>query len=140
MAIHWERGTEPPCRTPPSIHDGLPRPSRRSLLAMTRPWCLGTPRIVIASLKGVAIHWERGTEPSNPNRPSSNLGLPPRAVVLYASIDLTFEGDFSWVSNPDDGARLVVMSAGKTKLVPGMTLKSATGDLVLSSRSDLSLN
>ena len=39
-----------------------------------------------------------------------------------------------------DKARLVVMSAGEAKLSPGMTLSSATSDLVLSSRSDLSLD
>ncbi|MBT3637603.1 MAG: hypothetical protein HN531_11725 [Opitutae bacterium] len=67
-------------------------------------------------------------------------GAAGRPVVLSALGDLTFEGDFSWASKPEDAARLVVMSAGETKFAEGMTLKSATGDLVLSSRSDLSLN
>jgi hypothetical protein len=67
-------------------------------------------------------------------------GAAGRPVVLSALGNLTFEGDFSWESNPEDAARLVVMSAGETNLAEGMTLKSATGDLVLSSRSDLSLN
>ena len=61
-----------------SRHDGLPRPSLRSLLAMTE--C-----VVIASLKGVAIHWASVTEPHPPYAhletrwiPASLASLPPR--------------------------------------------------------------
>ena len=63
-----------------------------------------------------------------------------KTVVLSASGTLVMEGDLSWGDQAADKARLVVMSAGEAKLYPGMTLSSATSDLVLSSRSDLSLD
>ncbi len=62
-----------------------------------------------------------------------------QTIVLSAGETLGFEGDFSWASKPEDAARLVVMSSGEMQFAEGMSLKSATGDLVLSSRSDLSL-
>jgi len=67
-------------------------------------------------------------------------GATGKTVVLSAAGSLTFEGDFSWASKPQDAARLVVMSTGETKFANGVTLKSATGDLVLSSRADMNLN
>ena len=63
-----------------------------------------------------------------------------KTVVLSASGTLVMEGDLSWGDQAADKARLVVMSAGEAKFSPGMTLSSATSDLVLSSRSDLSLD
>jgi hypothetical protein len=67
-------------------------------------------------------------------------GAAGKTVVLSAAGSLTFKGDFSWASKPQDAARLVVMSTGETKFANGVTLKSATGDLVLSSRADMNLN
>ena len=66
-------------------------------------------------------------------------GAAGQTIVLSAAETLGFEGDFSWASKPEDAARLVVMSSGEMQFAEGMSLKSATGDLVLSSRSDLSL-
>ena len=78
---------------------------------------------------------------------SNSLALDPyfagaqgRTFVLSSGENLTFEGGFSWANKPADSARLVVMSAGEMKFANGMTLKSATGDLVLSSRSDMNLD
>ena len=67
-------------------------------------------------------------------------GAAGKTVVLSAAGSLSFKGDFSWASKPQDAARLVVMSTGETKFASGVTLKSATGDLVLSSRADMNLN
>jgi hypothetical protein len=60
-----------------------------------------------------------------------------KTIALSASENLTFEGDFEWGKEQDDSARLVVMSGGTVTLAKGMTLKSATSDLLLSSREDL---
>ena len=76
--------------------------------------------------------------------PANTLGLSPyltgangKTIALSASENLTFEGDFEWGKEQEDSARLVVMSGGTVSLKKGMTLKSATSDLVLSSREDL---
>ena len=78
---------------------------------------------------------------------SNSLALAPyfagssgKTFVLSAGESLTFEGDFSWSDKPEDAARMVVMSAAQMKLAKGMTLSSATGDLILSSRSDMNLD
>ena len=78
---------------------------------------------------------------------SNSLALAPyfagssgKTFVLSAGESLSLEGDFFWADKPEDAARLVVMSAGEMKFAKGMTLKSATGDLILSSRSDMHLN
>ena len=63
-----------------------------------------------------------------------------KTIVLSASENLTFEGDFEWGKKQEDSARLVVMSGGAATLAKGMTLKSATSDLLLSSREDLLLD
>ena len=67
-------------------------------------------------------------------------GAAGQTIVLSAGETLGFEGDFSWAPKPEDAARLVVMSSGEMQFAEGMSLKSATGDLVLSSRADMSLN
>jgi hypothetical protein len=69
-----------------------------------------------------------------------SAGASGQTIALSSSGSMTFEGDFSWADKPEDAARLVVMSAGEMNLASGMTLKSATGDLVLSSRSDMILD
>jgi len=60
-----------------------------------------------------------------------------RTLVLSASEKLTFEGDLSWSNKPEHAARLVVMSAGEMTFAKGMTLKSATSDLVIASQKNL---
>jgi hypothetical protein len=69
-----------------------------------------------------------------------SAGASGQTIALSSAGSMTFEGDFSWADKPEDTARLVVMSAGEMNLASGMTLKSATGDLVLSSRSDMILD
>ena len=63
-----------------------------------------------------------------------------KTIALSASENLTFDGDFEWGQKQEDSARLVVMSGGTVTLAKGMTLKSATSDLLLSSREDLLLD
>ena len=60
-----------------------------------------------------------------------------KTIALSASENLIFEGDFEWGMKQENSARLVVMSGGALNLAKGMTLKSATSDLLLSSRDDL---
>jgi hypothetical protein len=76
--------------------------------------------------------------------PANTQGLSPyligangKTIALSASENLAFEGDFEWGKEQEDSARLVVMSGGAVTLAKGMTLKSATSDLLLSSREDL---
>ena len=63
-----------------------------------------------------------------------------RTLVLSASESLSLQGDISWSDQPEHSARLVVMSAGDMNLAKGMTLSSATSDLVLSSTRNLALD
>jgi hypothetical protein len=61
--------------------------------------------------------------------------------VLLVSRDLIeFNGDFTWSTPENEGARLVVMSGGELKLSDGATIRSVTSDLVLASRENLLLN
>ena len=61
-------------------------------------------------------------------------------IVLSSSEKITFEGDLTWGDQPENAARLVVMSAGDISFAQGMSLGSATSDLVLSSRRDISMD
>ena len=79
--------------------------------------------------------------------PSNTQALAPylngangKTIALSASQNLTFEGDFEWGMKQENSARLVVMSGGALNLAKGMTLKSATSDLLLSSRDDMLLD
>ena len=63
-----------------------------------------------------------------------------KTLVMSASESLSFEGDLTWSEKPEHAARLVVMSAGEMTFAKGMTLKSATSDLVISSQKNLVLN
>lgn len=58
-------------------------------------------------------------------------------IVLSASEKITFEGNLDWGDKPENAARLVVMSAGEVSFAKGMSLESATSDLILSSRKDI---
>ena len=68
---------------------------------------------------------------SNPQSPT---------LVLSASEKLSFEGDLTWSDKPENTARLVAMSAGELTFAKGMTLKSATSDLVIASQNDISVD
>ncbi|MEC9123138.1 MAG: hypothetical protein VX969_03255, partial [Verrucomicrobiota bacterium] len=61
-------------------------------------------------------------------------------IVLSASEKITFEGNLDWGDKPENAARLVVMSAGDASFAQGMSLGSATSDLVLSSRRDITMD
>jgi len=60
-----------------------------------------------------------------------------KTLVMSASENLSFEGDLTWSEKPEHAARLVVMSAGEMTFAKGMTLKSATSDLVIASQKNL---
>ena len=60
-----------------------------------------------------------------------------RTLVLSASEKLSFEGDLTWSDKPENAARLVAMSAGEMTFAKGMTLKSATSDLVIASQKNI---
>jgi len=61
-------------------------------------------------------------------------------IVLSSSENITLEGDLTWGDQPENAARLVVMSAGDISFAQGMSLGSATSDLLLSSRQDISMD
>ena len=61
-------------------------------------------------------------------------------IVLSSSEKITLEGDLAWGDQPENAARLVVMSAGDISFAQGMSLGSATSDLLLSSRQDISMD
>jgi hypothetical protein len=61
-------------------------------------------------------------------------------IVLSSSENITLEGDLTWGDHPENAVRLVVMSAGDISFAQGMSLGSATSDLLLSSRRDISMD
>ena len=63
-----------------------------------------------------------------------------RTLVLSASEKLSFEGDLTWSEKPEHAARLVAMSAGEMTFAKGMTLKSATSDLVIASQKNIAMD
>ncbi len=63
-----------------------------------------------------------------------------KTLVLSASEKLSFEGDLTWSEKPEHAARLVAMSAGEMTFAKGMTLKSATSDLVIASQKNISMD
>ncbi len=63
-----------------------------------------------------------------------------KTLVLSASENLSFEGDLTWSEKPEHAARLVAMSAGEMTFAKGMTLKSATSDLVIASQKNISMD
>jgi hypothetical protein len=62
-----------------------------------------------------------------------------KEVVLMSKSSMDFQGDFTWEAEQKDGARLVLMTTGDLKIKEGVTLKSATSDLVLATRENLLL-
>ncbi len=63
-----------------------------------------------------------------------------KTLVLSASEKLSFEGDLTWSEKPEHAARLVAMSAGEMTFAKGMTLKSATSDLVIASQKNIAMD
>jgi len=62
-----------------------------------------------------------------------------QSMVLSASEDLEITGDLNWEVTSGQEVRLIMMSAGKTKIKPGANLSSVTSDLVISSREHLTI-
>ena len=76
--------------------------------------------------------------PENTQALNPYFGNGVEEVVLSASQSISFEGDIKWEAPVGTNeARLVVMSGGALNLKEGMTLESATSDLILSTREDL---
>ena len=63
-----------------------------------------------------------------------------KEVVLISQGEMNFLGDFEWKTTEKEGAKLVLMTTGDLKIKEGVTLKSATSDLVLATRENLLLN
>ena len=60
-------------------------------------------------------------------------------VVLMSHGIMEFRGSFGWETLQTPGARLVVMAGEGLLIREGSTLKSATSDLIISTREDLLL-
>jgi hypothetical protein len=61
-------------------------------------------------------------------------------IVLMSGGTLNFMGDVSFRSSQSEDTRVVIMSSGSYLNKPGVTIKSATKDLVLASRENLTLS
>ena len=61
-------------------------------------------------------------------------------IVLMSRDAMEFRGDFSWEAPESTDARLVLMSANNFSVKEGMSLRSATSDLVIATRQNLLLN
>ena len=62
-----------------------------------------------------------------------------QSMVLSASENLEITGDLNWEGTSGQEIRLVMMSAGETRIKPGSNLSSVTSDLVISSREHLTI-
>ena len=79
--------------------------------------------------------------PENSQAMNPYFGGGVEEVVLSASKNLSFEGDINWeVPVTTSQARLVVMSGGELNLRDGMTLESATSDLIIATQGNLFLH
>ena len=76
---------------------------------------------------------------SNSNILSSYFAGSTKTIIVSSLEDMSASESFSWETPDQSDTRLVVMSGGKINLKQGMTLKSATSDLIISSREDLQL-
>ena len=61
-------------------------------------------------------------------------------IVLMSRDAIEFRGDFTWEAPESTDARLVLMSANNFSVKEGMSLHSATSDLVIATRQNLLLN
>lgn len=62
-----------------------------------------------------------------------------KTLVISGLENLSAANSFNWEANGENDTRVVLMSGGKMNLNKGMTLKSATSDLIIASREDLHL-
>ncbi|MDG1326593.1 MAG: FecR domain-containing protein [Opitutales bacterium] len=77
---------------------------------------------------------------SNSNTLSSYFTGSTKTVIISSLEDISASESFTWETPEQSDTRLVVMSGGKMNLKQGITLQSATSDLLISSREDLELN
>jgi hypothetical protein len=77
---------------------------------------------------------------SNSNILSSYFTGSTKTVIVSSLEDMSASDSFSWETPEQSDTRIVVMSAGKMNLKQGISLKSATSDLIISSREDLQLD
>ena len=61
-------------------------------------------------------------------------------IVLMSGGTLNFMGDITFRSTQSEDTRVVIMSSGSFANKPGVTIKTATKDLVLASRENLTLS
>ena len=61
-------------------------------------------------------------------------------IVLMSRKSMEFHVDFTWNAPEKPGTRLVLMSADQFTVKEGMSLRSATSDLVIATRQNLLLN
>ena len=77
---------------------------------------------------------------SNSNILSSYFTGSTKTVIVSSLEDISASESFSWETPEQSDTRLVVMSAGTVNLKQGTSLKSATSDLIISSRDDLQMD
>ena len=74
---------------------------------------------------------------NNSNSLSSYFNETTTTVIISSLEDISASDSFTWDTPNQQNTRLVVMSGENLDLKQGMTLKSATSDLVLSSRENI---
>ena len=77
---------------------------------------------------------------SNSNILSSYFSGSTKTVIVSSLEDISASESFSWETPEVLDTRLVLMSGGKVNLKKGISLQSATSDLLISSRKDLQLD
>ena len=78
--------------------------------------------------------------PANAKVLSASFMMEGQDSVISASSSLMIEADYEWEAPSVDNSRLVVMNAGTLSITPGVSLSSATSDLVLATRQNLLLS
>ena len=77
---------------------------------------------------------------SKPNSFSSYFEGTTKTVIVSSLEKMSLDNSFSWENTNQSDTRLVLMSADKMNLKKGISLQSATSDLLISSREDLQLD
>ena len=77
---------------------------------------------------------------SKPDSFSSYFEGTTKTVIVSSLEKMSLNNSFSWENTNQSDTRLVLMSADKMNLKEGISLQSATSDLLISSREDLQLD
>ena len=77
---------------------------------------------------------------SKPDSFSSYFEGTTKTVIVSSLEKMSLDNSFSWENTNQSDTRLVLMSADKMNLKKGISLQSATSDLLISSREDLQLD